>query len=62
MNKLFFVKCYHFKYNEWWRLLVTASDSDAAVKLAKEYGGDNAFTEVYAQYICQTPDELFLDV
>ena len=59
MNNLYHVKGYNFRSNEWWRVIVTATDEEAAKKMLREYAP--GLTDLYAMYVCKTPDELFLE-
>ena len=60
MTKLYHVKGYDWEANERRRYAVTADTEDEAVRKVQEY--DGALSEVYALYLCRTPDELFLEL
>lgn len=59
MNRLYYIAAYRFEQNEWWRFAVTGKDeADARQRFTEGYA-DTQFTRLRAQYICETPQEVF---
>jgi hypothetical protein len=67
MNALFYVAAYHFNNNEWWRFMVTTPDGPhdrhaAVIDKFKDGYSDLGFARVKAEFVCLTPDEVFMEV
>lgn len=59
MKKLYYVTAYRWSQNEWWRYAITAESDEQAKQRMIEGYPDMHFTRVNAQYICETPQEVF---
>lgn len=60
LRRLYYVVGYDRPANQWWRFVLTAEDSEAAVQAVEaEY---DRLSRVGAEYICQTPDEIFQEL
>ena len=60
LRRLYYVVGYDRPANQWWRFVLTAENSDAAVQVVEaEY---DRLSRVGAEYICHTPDHIFQEL
>lgn len=55
---LYYVAGYSHHNNEWWRFTLTASTSDEALAIIKNY--NDRLSRVSATAICETSDDVFV--